>query len=167
MIQILVWIWSFFRKLGPSESQGLLSDVMLFMCVFVGNKATEERVYGSWSLGIQSTSQPVPTTVEAVSQSGSINLSTYPSKNPLGPLGAKAGYWYERRVPGVTQQTYLAPFTIFTSITTKIYTQLQRYINSCYRKGSKTVHGTQPVSSESRVSWRLRRHAEHDMNTHT
>lgn len=104
MIQILVWIWSFFRKLGPSESHGLLSDVMLFMCVFVGNKATEERVYGSWSLGIQSTSQPVPTTVEAVSQSGSINLSTYPSKNPLGPLGAKAGYWYERRVPGVTQQ---------------------------------------------------------------
>lgn len=42
--------------------------------------------------------------VGAVSQSGSVNLSAYPRKNPLGPLGAKAGHWQEYRVPGVTQQ---------------------------------------------------------------
>lgn len=44
LIQILGWILGFFLKLGPSEILSLLSDVIL--CVFVGNKETEQSAHG-------------------------------------------------------------------------------------------------------------------------
>ena len=93
----------FFLKLRASEILGLLSDVILFvLCVFEGNKETEKC--SRPLLGIRSTLRTVPATEGAVSQSGSINLSAYPSKNPLGPLGAKGGHWQECIGPGVTKQ---------------------------------------------------------------
>lgn len=78
LIQILGWIWSFFLKLGPSEILGCFFFFTRRCHIVVEN---EEREKGSRpSLGIQSTLRPVPATGGAVSQSGSINLSAYPSK---------------------------------------------------------------------------------------
>lgn len=87
LIQISGWIWGFFLKLGPSEILGLHNDVILFVRVCACGKQRE--MCSRPSLGIQGTLQLVPAAEGAVSQSGSVNLSAYPSKYSPGPPGSQ------------------------------------------------------------------------------
>ena len=100
LIQILGWILGFFfLKLGQSEIRSLLGDVIL-LCVFVGNKETEKSAHGHRLVFRVRRNQCQPQLASPKAQFVSISQQ----KNPLGPLGAKAGHWQERRGPGVTQQ---------------------------------------------------------------
>lgn len=86
MIQILGWIWGLLLKLGQSEILCLLDDVILFVCVCLWETKSRKSAHGH-RLVFRVRFRLVPATEGAVSRSGSINLSAYPSKKSSGAPG--------------------------------------------------------------------------------